>query len=238
MLQPKLQQCPLGFFIKSLPHTGQGFCCRTGVTSLGQTAHDEERGKKGEKNWEGEGGDGDGDRARLIYLQNWLLQKSSSKTGAATTTPATAAATNAAAWCSLAAVDLIQATTRPYTLCYEEAASPLLLPLAVCHNLRLPPLLLLLLLAFFTTLVLHFNSILLSLQHYYSISQAHQEGSVSPQKLPPPQEEEEEEDEGRRRSSSLFRNPDTCFCWGLRKERKPSNDCSSVHRKKIKNKKR
>jgi hypothetical protein len=42
-----------------------------------------------------------------------------------------------------------------------------------------------LLLAFFTTLVLHFNSILLSLQHYYSIiSQAHQEGSVSPQKLP------------------------------------------------------
>jgi len=42
-----------------------------------------------------------------------------------------------------------------------------------------------LLLAFFTTLVLHFNSILLSLQHYYSIiSQAHQEGSASPQKLP------------------------------------------------------
>jgi hypothetical protein len=90
--------------------------------SLGQTATEEERGRR-----RGRGEKGGGDRARLTYLQNWLSPKSSSKTGATTTTPATPAATNTPAWCLLAAVDLIQAatttTTTPHTLFPEEAAA-------------------------------------------------------------------------------------------------------------------
>jgi hypothetical protein len=159
-------------------------------------------------------------RHAVHHLQNWLLPKSSSKTGAATITPATAAATNTAAWCSLAAVDLIQASTTPYTLCSEEAAATLLFPPAVCHNLRLPPLLLLLLLlGFFTTLVLHFNSILLSLQHFYSISQAHQEGSVSPQKLPHKKKKKKKEEDEVLLCSGT---PIFVFVWGCGRKGKPA----------------
>jgi hypothetical protein len=82
----------------------------------------------------------------------------------------------------------------------------------------------LLLLAFFTiTLVLHFNSILLSLQHYYSVSQAHQEGSVSPQKLPhkkkkKKKKKEKEEDEVLLCSGT----PIFVFVWGCGRKGNPA----------------
>jgi hypothetical protein len=87
--------------------------------------------------------------------------------------------------------------------------------------------------AFFTTLVLHFNSILLCLQHYYSISQAHQEGSVSPQKLPRKKKKKKEEDEVLLCSGT----PIFVFVWGCGRKGNPAMTallCTEKKEKKIK----
>jgi hypothetical protein len=79
-----------------------------------------------------------------------------------------------------------------------------------------------LLLAFFTTLVLHFNSILLSLQHYYSISQAHQEGSVSPQKLPHKKKKKKKKQKEEDEVLLCSRTPIFVFVWGCGRKGNPA----------------